>query len=98
MSVIKEAGKKLSDYHTSLLNVSLKGSKLYTFKTSDSSFEEVQDLELGGEALAKLRVPVILDTPTSVFLWLPKSYWDEGEQKQSAFDISEVSNFKFVFK
>lgn len=90
---MKKAGKKLSDYRKPFLNISLKESKLYTFKNSDSTFTEVQDPGLGGDSLAKLSVPVILDTPISVFLWLPRSYWDEerGEQKQSAFDISEVS-------
>lgn len=68
---------------------------MYTFNMSTSSFEEVKDAKVSGEALGKFKVPLILDTPISVFLWLPKSYWKEekGEQKQSAFDISEVSRY-----
>lgn len=35
--------------------------------------------------------PLVLDTPTQVFLWLPMSYWEGKEERKTALEISEVS-------
>lgn len=87
---LKEAGKSLPNYHRPFLNSNLKESNVYTFEKREWCFKQVK--EVCSDNISKFKVPVILDTPTSVFLWVPKKFWDEeGKRKETAFDISEVN-------
>ena len=71
------------------LNSSLTKAMLYTFDESLSSFETIEDSSISAETLRAYCVPVILDTPLCVYVWLPKRYWDDKKQK-NALVIAEV--------
>ena len=72
------------------LNPSLSQTQLYGFDSAHSSFRPLP-LLLVPETLKKANVPVILDTPTAVFLWLPVSYCKQDE-KITPLEITEVNN------
>lgn len=83
--------KKLKKYKVAVpyLNSFLTKALLYTFDESLSSFETVEDSSTSAEHLRTLRVPVILDTPLCVFVWLPRKCWEDKKLK-NAFSIAEV--------
>lgn len=70
------------------LNPSLSQTQLYGFDSAHSSFRPLP-LLLVPETLKKANVPVILDTPTAVFLWLPVSYCKQDE-KITPLEITEL--------
>ena len=63
------------------------------FNAEASLFEDVPSSPLAHHTLTSHtnNTPLILDTPTRVFLWLPSSYWErEEEHQKTALEIAEV--------
>lgn len=91
ISALGSDAKKLKKYKAAVpyLNSFLTKALLYTFDESLSSFETVEDSSVSAEHLKTLRVPVILDTPLCVFVWLPRKCWEDKMHK-NAFSIAEV--------
>ena len=68
----------------------------HRFDSKVSSFGEILSSPLTHHTFTSHSTdPLILDTPTRVFLWLPSSYLDRvnPEQQKSALEIAEVSLF-----
>lgn len=91
VSALGSDAKKLKKYKAAVpyLNSFLTKALLYTFDESLSSFETVENSSMSAEHLRTLRVPVILDTPLCVFVWVPRKCWEDKKLK-NAFSIAEV--------
>ena len=97
VSALGSDAKKLMKYKAAVpyLNSFLTKALLYTFDESLSSFETVEDSSMSAEHLRTLRVPVILDTPLCVFVWLPRKCWEDKKLK-NAFSIAEVPRYMYM--
>ena len=71
------------------LNSSLTKALLYTFDEPLLSFETVEESSMSVNTLRTYGVPVVLDTPLCVYVWLPKKYWDKKKHK-NGLTIAEV--------
>ena len=63
------------------------------FNAKASSFEDIPSTPITHHTLTShtKNTPLILDTPTRVFLWLPSSYWErEEEHQKTVLEIAEV--------
>ena len=91
ISALGSDAKLLKKYKAAIpyLNSFLTKAMLYTFDESLSSFETIEDSSISANHLRTLRVPVILDTPLCVFVWLPRKCWEDKKLK-NAFSIAEV--------
>lgn len=91
LSALGRGASILKKYKSAVpyLNSLLTKAMLYTFDDSLSSFETIEGSTISAEALRVHVVPVILDTPLCVFVWLPRRCWEDNKQK-NAFSIAEV--------
>jgi len=75
---------------TSYLNRSLSQATLSVY--SNKSFSRVEPENCTYKFVTSSEKPLILNSPTGLYIWLPQSYWEEhlkGEQDLVLF-ISEV--------
>lgn len=90
--------KYLQRHHISVpnyLNFEIGECILIEYDHSSESFERVAGSSFNYQYLTNSKNPILINTPTFIYLWVPESYWAEqlkGNQ-QLALVITEVTGF-----
>ena len=94
--------RRLKNHHFSIpnyLNFEIDESIVVEYNHANTSFTAIETSKVNHQFVSKSRNPLLIITPTVIFLWLPDSYWADqlrGKQ-QLALVITEVCNRKSVW-
>lgn len=92
--------RNLKNHHMTLsnyVNFDIDDCHLIEYKHSAASFDLVEDSNINYQYISNSKNPLVLNTPTYLYLWLPEGYWAEQlkAKQELALVISEVT-IKFI--
>lgn len=96
--MLGNGAKRLRNHHTivpNYLNCETGDCALIEYDHSSESLRTVDASKMTYKYVSGSKKPLLLHTPTYVFLWVPESYWEEqlkGKQ-QLALVISKVATY-----
>ena len=93
--MLGSGSRSLKNHHFSVqnyVNFEIEETILIEYNHSSSGFKVVEPSKVSYQFITNSKNPLLVNTPTYVYLWLPESYWTDylkGKQ-QLALVITEV--------